>query len=79
MASGVSITRTTSSSTRDGSTSKQAAAGAEQHGDLTDLQLVQHAGLERPLRRVPAEQHDVAIPRGGLRLHHGALDGRRET
>ena len=33
---------------------EQPEALAEQHRDLVDLQLVQHTGLERPLRRVRA-------------------------
>jgi hypothetical protein len=74
VASGVSITRTTSSSTRAGSTSSNRRARAEEHGDLMDLQLVEHAGLERPLRRIPAEHNDVALAGGGLRLRHRALD-----
>ena len=74
VASGVSITRTISSSTRDGNTVEQPTATTEQHRDLVDLQLVQHTGLERPLRRVRAVHHHVPVPGGGLRLCHRAGD-----
>lgn len=44
------------------------SATAQQHRDLMDLQLVQHTGLERPLRRVRAMYQHVPVPGGGLRL-----------
>src|SRR2546428_12939595 len=37
-------------------------ATTEHHRDLVNYQLVQHAGLERPLRRVRAMDHHVAVP-----------------
>ena len=70
VASGVSITRTISNSTRDGNTSNNRQPPTEQHRDLVDLQLVQHTGLERPLRRVRAMHQHVPVPGGGLRLRH---------
>ena len=36
--------------------------------------LDEHAGLERPLRGVPALHMHVPVPGGGLRLSHRALD-----
>jgi hypothetical protein len=74
VASGVSITRTISSSTRDGNTSNSRRPTTEQHRDLVNLQLVQHPGLERPLRRVRAMHHHVPVPGGSLRLCHRAGD-----
>jgi hypothetical protein len=52
-------TRTISSSTRDDNVLRRHHRTGP---DLMDLQLVQHAGLERPLRGVPAEHVHVAIP-----------------
>ena len=43
---------------------EQPSATTEQHRDLMDLQLVQHPGLERPLRRVRAMHHHVSVPGG---------------
>ena len=54
VASGVLITRTISSSTHAGSTSNSRRPATEQHRDLVNLQVVQHARLERALRRVRA-------------------------
>src|SRR5438876_910806 len=53
---------------------EQPAATTEQHRDQIDLQLVQHTGLERTLRRVRAVHHHVPVPGGGLRLCHRAGD-----
>jgi hypothetical protein len=39
-----------------------------------DLHLIQHPGLERPLRRVRATHLHVPVPGGGLRLRHCAFD-----
>ena len=39
-----------------------------------DLQLVQHPGLDRPLRRVRAVHQYVAVSGGSLRLSHRAGD-----
>ena len=38
------------------------------------MQLVQHSGLERPLRRAGALPQHVPIPGGGFRLGHRAGD-----
>ena len=56
VASGVSITRTISNSTRDGSTSNSHRPPLSSNG------------LERPLRRVRAMHQHVPVPGGGLRL-----------
>src|SRR5215217_1861516 len=53
---------------------EQPTATTEQHRDLMDLQLVQHTGLERPLRRVGAMHHHVPVPGGVFRLCHRAGD-----
>src|SRR5262245_60508178 len=45
---------------------EQPTASTEQHRDLVDLQLVQHTGLKRPLRRIGAMHHHVAIAGGSL-------------
>ena len=34
----------------------------EQRRELVNLQLVQHTGLQRPLRRVRAMHHHIAVP-----------------
>jgi hypothetical protein len=39
-----------------------------------DLQLVEHAGLERGLRHRGAVNEDIAIAGGGLGFRHGAHD-----
>src|ERR1022692_2184652 len=41
---------------------EQPVATAEQHRDLVDLQLVQHAGLESALRRVRTKHRHVPDP-----------------
>ena len=50
---------------------EQPTATTEQHRDLVNLQLVQHTGLERSLRRVRAVHHYVPVPGGDgfMRLH----------
>ena|SRR6516225_6237276 len=67
VASGVLITRTISSSTHAGSTSNSRRPATEQHRDLVNLQVVQHARLERALRRVRAVHQHLPVPGGGLR------------
>ena len=74
VASGVSMTRTISSSISAGRTSNNRSPLAEQHRDLVDLHLIQHPGLERPLRRVRAPHLHVAVAGSSLRLRHRALD-----
>src|SRR5918997_3205063 len=49
---------------------EQPSATTEQHRDLMDLHLVQHPGLERPLRGVPAAHLHVPVAGCGLRLFH---------
>jgi hypothetical protein len=68
VASGVSITRTISSSDARRQHLEQPTATTEQRRDLVKYQLVQHTGLERPLRCVRALHHHVPVPDGGLRL-----------
>src|SRR5215216_5219909 len=53
---------------------EQPMACTEQHWDQMDLQLVQHTGLECPLRRVRALDHHAPLSRWCLRLRHRALD-----
>jgi hypothetical protein len=53
---------------------EKTTATTEQHRDLVDLQLVRHLGLRRPLCRVDALDHHVAVSHGGLRLRYDALD-----
>ena len=74
MASRVSMTLTTSSSTSQGSTVEQTPAAAEQYRHLCQLQLVQHTLGERLLRGVAALDVDVPVAGRRLRLLHGAHD-----
>ena len=74
VASGVSITRRTCNSSRDGSTSNRRRPSANSTGILTDLQLVEHRCFECSLRRVCTMNKDVPVPSGRLGLCHCALD-----
>jgi hypothetical protein len=53
---------------------EQPTATAEEYRNQMDLQLIQHSGLDRPLRRVCAMHHHISFPSGSLRLCHRADD-----
>jgi hypothetical protein len=68
VASGVSITRRISQLHSGRQHLELSTPPTEQHRDLVDLQLIEHARLKRRLCRIRAMYQHVAVTRGGLRL-----------
>ncbi len=74
VASGASITRTISSSMRDGNSSNSRRPPPKSTGSDGSAARPAHTFLERPLRRVRTMHQHVPVPGGGLRLRHRAGD-----